>query len=80
MARVNKYEDGLAGWAMDRRNDPQEIHPQDRIIWARPINAPRSVPWRPVSGERGQYATSMAEAARVLRAEGYSVTRRRSGL
>ena len=56
-----------------------ELERQDGIIWSRPIDAVRSVPWRPVSGERGANAKTIAEAARVLRADGYRVTRRRSG-
>jgi hypothetical protein len=56
-----------------------ELDLQDGIWWCRPIDAPADCPWRPVDGETGQYAHSRAEAARVLRADGFRVTRRRSG-
>lgn len=60
--------------------ETMEISRQDNQMWCRPINAPRSVPWRPVSGESKARSESWAEASRVLRREGYRVTRRRSGL
>jgi len=51
-----------------------ELSERDGKVWERPFYAPRSIPWRP-SGE-----TSIAAAARELRAVGCRVTRRRSGL
>lgn len=56
-----------------------ELDRQDGIMWCRPIDAPCSVAWRPVSGENSQHAKSYAEATRVLRRQGEHVTRRRSG-
>ena len=53
-----------------------ELDDYDGKIWCRPIDAPRSEPWRPVS----YGVKTKSEAARILRSEGYHVTRRKSGL
>lgn len=55
-----------------------EMDEQDGQYWYRPIDAPRSVAWRPVfmqsTGRR-----SMRRAIQEVRDMGYAVTRRNSG-
>ena len=59
---------------MKQMNTRYELCRRDGKIWCRPIDAPRSEPWRPVDGAR-----SLTEAAATLRAQGERVTRQRSG-
>lgn len=59
--------------------ETMELDSQDGIVWRRDINAPIDAPWCPADGENGMTAKTKTEAARVLRQQGYRVTRRRSG-
>lgn len=70
---------GAGGWGYPgfRPRTLMDVEMMDGIAWTRPVGS--SGAWRPVRGERGQHARSIAEATRVLRYEGYRVRRRRTG-
>lgn len=64
---------------MDVERKLYELDDQDGHMWTRPLDAPRSVPWRPVLGDGRLHAKTKAEATRMLRREGLRVTRKHSG-